>query len=92
MKKTGDNPSSIKEADVHLWAILNDAFLSKEGLCGDVLVDTNDDEEERCTDDDGSVTVVSASKGKIPPVAQLAHAMENCMTVWCWKSHVNSSY
>ncbi|OWZ13753.1 hypothetical protein PHMEG_00012867 [Phytophthora megakarya] len=80
-KKTG-NDCSMQVLDEPLWVILNDAFAKKEGISGDVLADTNVDSDEDASDKETGVSESNdgPSPGKLPPVTQLAHAMENGMT------------
>ncbi|KAG6606648.1 uncharacterized protein IUM83_19056 [Phytophthora cinnamomi] len=85
MKRTGNNPSALKEVDDQLWAILSDAFSSKEGLSGDVLADTNDDMgaeslDEKSSEESSDTTDNARAHGKVAPVAKLAHAMETDVT------------
>ncbi|KAJ8578759.1 hypothetical protein ON010_g440 [Phytophthora cinnamomi] len=85
MKRTGNNPSALKEVDDQFWAILSDAFSSKEGLSGDVLADTNDDMEaesldEKSSEESSDTTDNARAHGNVAPVAQLAHAMETDVT------------
>ena len=72
MRKTGNEPVQPREMDDVLWGILNDAFSSRAGISGDVLLDTN---EETAENSEGS-TNASPAKGKTQPIVQLANAMQ----------------
>lgn len=64
-------------------------FASKEGVSSDVLADTNDDDSTGTPET--SEANDSTSKGKLPPVTQLAHAMESGMTAIATARSIQSS-
>ncbi|KAG3236114.1 hypothetical protein PI124_g18871 [Phytophthora idaei] len=78
LKKTG-NSVRVSETDDGLWTILSDVFGGREGICGEVLLDSavvkEEDEEagSASSKDDGT------PKQKPAPVAQLAAALQGGM-------------
>ncbi|GMF31774.1 unnamed protein product [Phytophthora fragariaefolia] len=66
------------EIDAGLWSILSEAFGGRVGISGDAQLDFSADSEDEETNDKESKADVGA-KNKLPPVAQLATALQGGM-------------
>ncbi|KAG6977658.1 hypothetical protein JG688_00000099, partial [Phytophthora aleatoria] len=77
-RQTGCDTSEPFGVGEGLWAVLNDAFASRVGLSGEVLLDTNFEDDgtvETAVADEDTSKKASPSKGKLQPVVELANAL-----------------
>ncbi|KAG3125326.1 hypothetical protein PI126_g22819 [Phytophthora idaei] len=73
------NWERCQEKDEELWNILNDAFSSRAGISGEVLMDTHVDEDNDEDGDADKSDVPPKSTQNGPPVVQLALALQTGM-------------
>ncbi|KAE9248126.1 hypothetical protein PF004_g4006 [Phytophthora fragariae] len=81
-QQTGNNTSEPFAVDEGLWAVLHDAFASRVGLSGEVLVGTHleeDASDENAAADATETSGTSPAKGKLQPVVELAVALQTGM-------------
>ncbi|KAE9025386.1 hypothetical protein PF011_g3054 [Phytophthora fragariae] len=81
-RQTGNNTTEPFAVDEGLWAVLHDAFASRVGLGGEVLLDTHfeEDESEDAGEADASASnTTSPAKGRLQPVVELANALQTGM-------------
>lgn len=77
------NRARVATIDSQLWEILNDAFGSRPGINGNVLMDTDlAEDDDGGVDSDGDATEsndAQSTSSKVPPIAQLATALQTGM-------------